>query len=258
MDWGCAGCGDGKAAHLPPNRAERLRRAEALKKTKQPGAGATLATNKKALADQQRLDKFNKKREQNGIVELDKADPPGMGPRLRIQDLNHKLLRKVANDPIPETQSLHIESEKGDEESTIVVESESAEISKVGFPTEAEVKAREDKEAGIFQHDRSSQTQEQTHDESSVTATAQTDDGHTEGDMEEGSSSSTFFEDLGHHIDVFLDAARKHLEEYWMWYLIAMIIILIICLLLWYRKRLMVMCKLRRTRQEMIEDILEI
>ena len=73
-------------------------------------------------------------------------------------------------------------------------------------------------------------------------------------------SSSTFFEDLGHHIDVFVDTVRGHLKEYWMWYLIAMIVILIIALLLWHRKRLMAMCKSRRVRrrQEMIEDVLEI
>ena len=66
--------------------------------------------------------------------------------------------------------------------------------------------------------------------------------------------SSTFFSDLGHHIDVFMDTARNHLKEYWMWYLIAMIIIFIIVLLLWYRKRLMAMCKARRRRKEVIEE----
>ena len=66
--------------------------------------------------------------------------------------------------------------------------------------------------------------------------------------------SSTFFSDLGHHIDVFVDTARNHLKEHWMWYLIAMIIILIIALLLWHRKRLKAICKARRGRKEVIEE----
>ena len=138
-----------------------------------------------------------------------------------------------------------------------------------GFPTEAQVEAREDQEA----RDISTQSSE------TKTPGDIQDVQGTEGDMGEGEvnsddysighsgedqksyeedQSSTFFSDLGHHIDVFVDGARKHLEKYWIWYLIAIIIILIIAFLLWHRKRLLAICKSRRTRQEMIEDILEI
>ena len=80
-----------------------------------------------------------------------------------------------------------------------------------------------------------------------------TDVAYAPGDMEEA-SSSTFFADLGHHIHVFVDGTRKHLKEYWMWYLIAMIIILITAFLLWHRKRLVAMCKARRGRKDLLEE----
>lgn len=50
--------------------------------------------------------------------------------------------------------------------------------------------------------------------------------------------SSTFFHDVGHHIDMFVDDVKAHFAEYGAWYLAALIIIIVIFILFYNRKKL--------------------
>ena len=56
-------------------------------------------------------------------------------------------------------------------------------------------------------------------------------------------SSSSFFSDVEHFIDVFIEAARSHFTQYWIWYSAATIIAILICLMLCYKKQLTAMWK---------------
>ena len=68
-------------------------------------------------------------------------------------------------------------------------------------------------------------------------------------------NSSSFFADVGHLIDMFNEAARSHLTQYWMWYTAAAISAILICLMLCYRKQLAAICKSMLERRKQTQSV---